>query len=145
MDLRTVALCLLGYAGFFRFSNLVKIRACDVKFFSSFCRIFVESSKTDQLLEGAWVTIARSDLVTCPVKTLELYIGAADINLDDDLPLFRAISPPASSSKLRQQSISYTRVRELIRDAFKDFTDVSTIGVHSLRAGGASAAANAAR
>jgi len=36
-------------------------------------------------------------------------------------------------------------VRELIRDAFKDFTDVSAIGVHSLqlRAGGASAAANA--
>ncbi|KAK3735275.1 hypothetical protein QZH41_001022 [Actinostola sp. cb2023] len=49
-------------------------------------RIFVESSKTDQLREGTWVTIARSDLVTCPVKTLELYIGAADINLDDDLP-----------------------------------------------------------
>ena len=143
IDLRTVALCLLGYAGFFRLSDLVKIRACDVKFSSSFCRIFVESSKTDQLREGAWVTIARSDLATCPVKALELYISAADINLDDDLPLFRAISPPTSSSKLRQQSISYSRVRELIKDAFKDITDVSTIGVHSLRAGGASAAANA--
>ena len=32
-DLRTVALCLLGYAGLFRFSEVCSIRACDIKFF----------------------------------------------------------------------------------------------------------------
>ena len=34
-DLRSVALCLIGYAGFFRFSELCHITACDVTFFPS--------------------------------------------------------------------------------------------------------------
>ncbi|XP_048587048.1 uncharacterized protein LOC5498963 isoform X3 [Nematostella vectensis] len=34
--------------------------------------LFGESSKTDQLLEGAWVTIARSELMTCPLDHLAL-------------------------------------------------------------------------
>ena len=47
-DLRIVDLCLLGYAGFFRFSELYSIRACDIKFFPTYVSIFLESSKTDQ-------------------------------------------------------------------------------------------------
>ena len=43
-DLRSVALCLIGYAGFFRFSELSHIKACDVKFFPSYASIFLESS-----------------------------------------------------------------------------------------------------
>ena len=143
LTLRSLALCLLGYAGFLRFSELSNLRACDVKISGSFCRLFLECSKTDQLREGAWVTIARSDLKTCPVKALEQYIAAAEIDLEDDLPLFRAIAPKNSSCKVRRQGISYTRVRELVKDAFRNFIDVSKIGVHSLRIGGASAAANA--
>jgi len=46
-DLRSVALCLTSYAGFFRFSELSHIKACDVKLFSSyasnFSRIFENS------------------------------------------------------------------------------------------------------
>ena len=143
LTLRSVSMCLLAYAGFLRFNELANVRACDVTISSSFCRLFLEQSKTDQLREGAWVTIARSDLKTCPVKALEAYIAAAEINLAENLPLFRALSPPKSSSKVRIQGISYTRVRELVRDAFRDVTDISTIGVHSLRSGGATAAANA--
>ena len=33
LNLRMVALCLISYAGFFRFSVLSSIKACDVKFF----------------------------------------------------------------------------------------------------------------
>ena len=45
-DLRSVALCLIGYAGFFffRFSELSHIKACDVKFFPWYASIFLESS-----------------------------------------------------------------------------------------------------
>ena len=142
-DLRSVALWLIGYAGFFRFSELCHIKACDVKIFPSYVSIFLESSKTDQFRDGAWIIIARSDLPTCPVKALEEYISAAEIDLSEDLPLFRALATPRSKVKVRSQGISYTRVRELIKDAFKEITDVSKIIVHSLRAGGATAAANA--
>ena len=142
-DLRTVALCLLGYAGLFRFSELFSIRACDIKFFPTYVSIFLESSKTDQFRDGAWVAVARSNQDTCPVKALEQYIAAAKIDLGEDLPLFRALSSSRSTSKVRRQGLSYTRAREIVKDAFKDITDVSRISLHSLRAGGATAAANA--
>ncbi|XP_078352499.1 integrase/recombinase xerD homolog isoform X1 [Oculina patagonica] len=142
-DLKTVALCLIGYAGFFRFSELCAIRACDIKFFPTYVSIFLESSKTDQFRDGAWIAIARSDQETCPVKALEQYIAAAKIDLCEDLPLFRALSSPRSTSTVRRQGLSYTRAREIVKDAFKDITDVSCISLHSLRAGGATAAANA--
>ena len=105
--------------------------------------IFLESWKCDQFRDGAWIVIARTDLPTCLVKALEDYISAAQINLSEDLSLFRALATPRSKEKVRSQGISYTRARELIKDAFRDIKDVSKISVHSLRAGGATSAANA--
>ena len=139
--LRSVALCLIGYAGFFRFRELCHIKACDVKFFPSYVSIFLESSKCDQFRDGAWIVIARTDLTTCPVNALEEYISAAQINLSEDLPLFRVLATPRS--KVRSQGNSYRRARELIKDVFRDITNVSKISVHSLRAGGATSVANA--
>ena len=127
-DLGSVALCLIGYAGFFRFSEYIcHIKACDVKFFPSYVSIFLESWKCDQFRDGAWIVIARTDLPTCLVKALEDYISAAQINLSEDLPLFRALATPRSKEKVRSQGISYTRARERIKDAFRDIKDVSKI------------------
>ena len=139
-DIRMVALCLIGYAGFFRFSELSSIKASDVKFFPSYVSIFLESSKTDQLRQGAWIVIARSGQPTCPVKALEHYIVAAQIDMSDDSPLFRSLRRSKDS---RVRGITYTRAREIVKEAFQGFTDVSKIAVHSLRSGGATAAANA--
>ena len=49
---------------FFRFSELSHIKACDINFFPSYASIFLESSKTDQFRDGAWIFIARPDLPT---------------------------------------------------------------------------------
>ena len=43
----------------------------------------------------------------------------------------------------KSSSLKYSRVRELAEEAFAEFIDPKIIGVHSLRAGGASVAANA--
>ena len=104
-DLKTVASCLLGYVGFFRFSELCSIRACDINFFPTYVSIFLESFKTDQFLDGTWVAIARSNLDTCPVKALEQYIAPAEIDLGEDLPLSRALSSSRSTSKVRRQGM----------------------------------------
>ena len=85
----------------------------------------------------------ESDLPTCPVKALEGYISAAQIDLSEDLPLFRAPATPVSKEKVLSQWISFTRAREFVKDAFRRLTDVTKISVHSLRAGGATSAANA--
>ena len=89
-DLRSVALCLIGYAGFFRFRELCRIKAFDVKFFPFNVSFYPESSKCDQFRDGAWTVIARSDLPTCPVKALEDYISAAQINFSR---LYRCSGP----------------------------------------------------
>ena len=104
-DLRSVTLCLIGYAGFFRFGELCHTKACGVKFFPSYESIFLESSKCGRFRDGAWIVIARTDLPTCPVKALEDYISAAQINLSSDLPLFRALATPRSKEKVQSQEI----------------------------------------
>ncbi|CAH3183799.1 unnamed protein product, partial [Porites evermanni] len=46
--------------------------------------------------------------------------------------------------KPRSKGLSYSRLRELVLQAFKDVVPgISAIGTHSLRSGGATAAANA--
>ena len=63
------------------FNELSHLKACDVKFFLSYASIFLESSRTDQFRDWAWIVIARSDLPSCPVKALEEFISAAQIDL----------------------------------------------------------------
>ena len=58
-----------------------------------------------------------------PVKALKDYISAAQIDQNEDLPLFRALASPRSKEKVRSQGISYTRARDLIKDAFGEFAD----------------------
>ena len=65
-----MAICLLGYAGFFRFSKMAAMRECDVKFYDEHLEVFTKSSKTGQFREGAWIPIARTHSDICPVAML---------------------------------------------------------------------------
>ena len=69
--IRTMAICLIGYAVFFRFSEMAAMRECDVKFYDEHLEVFIKSSKTDQFRDGAWVPIARTHSDICPVAMLE--------------------------------------------------------------------------
>lgn len=46
-DLRFSALVLLSFAGFLRFGEATKLRRSDIKFYSSYCTIFISESQTD--------------------------------------------------------------------------------------------------
>lgn len=99
----------------------------------------------DQFLDGSWIIIARSDLPNCSVKALEDYRTASQIDPSEDLPLVRTLVNPRSKQKVRSHGISYTRAGELVKDPSRELADVSKIkiSIHSLRAGGATSAANA--
>ena len=121
--------------------------------------IFIESSKTDQYRDGAWFPISRTNNSSCPVANLERYAELAEITFEESSHLFEGItfkkgrnilnSSCLKYSRVRERNIlnssclKYSRVRELAKEAFAEFIDPNIIGVHSLRAGGASAAANA--
>ena len=70
------------------------------------------------------------------------YLERAGLSCDS--PLFCQLSKTQCGYKPRTKGLSYSRLRELVQEAFKDIVpDISAIGTHSLRSDGATAAANA--
>ena len=107
--------------------------------------IFIEHSKTDIYRDGAWVLISRTNTELCPVVNTERYLKWANIPEDSDEFIFCNLTKCGHGYKLRDgnQALSYTRLWEHFIEAFKPHvTDISKYGLHGLRAGGASAAAN---
>ena len=76
---------------------------------------------------------------------LEKYIAAAEISLSSDLLLFRGVVHTGKGERLRPSGgLSYTRMRELFLAKLSQLGyDQTQFGLHSLRAGGATAAASA--
>ena len=144
-DVRTLTMCLVGYSGFFCCDELSKLKESDVNFYDEHMEIFVEASKTDQLREGAWVVIARTHNKLCPVTMLERYFKLASITGEQDKFLFRGLITTKNGSRLRDGGgLSYTRTREVVLDMLAAIgRNKKQFGLHSLRSGGASAAANA--
>ena len=144
-DVRVVAICLLGFAGFLRFSEIEMLKESDVQIFQEHMEIFIESSKTDQYRDGAWISISRSNSATYPVAMLERYIAMGSVGAASDMHLFRGIVHTKSGENLRQKGgLSYTCMRELLLQKLAELgLDAKQFGLHSLRSGGASAAANA--
>ena len=119
--IRTMIICLLGYAGFFRFNELASLKESDMKFYEDHVEVFVESSKTDQYREGTWVPIARTGSKICPVAMLERYWNLGKISGDIDRLLFRGLTQTKQGYRLRPSGgISYSRVRELLLDKLKE-------------------------
>ena len=109
-------------------------------------KICIPQSKTDQLRKGDEVVIARSSAPTCPVKMLERYIHMAKIDkMDTELFLFRPLIKSKKGECLRAGGpLGYSTPRELFKKKMRDLGyPTENLGIHSLRAGGATAAANA--
>lgn len=143
-DVRLVAACLLAFSAFLR-DELAKLRCCDVTFTPQSMSIYIASSKTDQYRQGDRVLVARTGSQTCPVTMLERYYSMASLSQQSKLRLFRGIVVTKSGERLRSHgSLSYTRLRELFLSKLTQLGfDPKQFGLHSLRSGGASAAANA--
>ena len=77
------------------------------------CPFYLESSKCDHVRDGPRIV----DLPTCPVKALEVYISRLK---SDFQRIYRCTGPLLLL--VQRKDISYTRARELIKDAFRNFT-----------------------
>ena len=107
--------------------------------------IWIVSSKTDQLRQGDELVIARTSTSLYPVGTVERYMQMTNIHLGSDEKLFRQIIKTKRGEKLRDAGgLSYTTLRENFKDKLIQLGfDAQQYGLHSLRAGGATAATNA--
>ena len=78
-DLGIAALCTLGFAGFFRFSELSNILCKHILFLEDRIKIFVPHSKTDVYREGNFVYIVNTYSKYCPVSILLRYMHEAKL------------------------------------------------------------------
>lgn len=74
LQLITFVMCLLGFSGFFRFSELSNIRMCVIKWENAHIEINIPKSKTDIYRRGNSVIIAKTGNDLCPVFWLNKYI-----------------------------------------------------------------------
>ncbi|XP_021353759.1 uncharacterized protein LOC110450524 [Mizuhopecten yessoensis] len=142
---RIICCCLIAYAGFLRVSELLNLRMRDIKISESHMTVSIRHSKTDVYRDGDYVVIARTYTKPCPVCNLERYVALAGLIPGSDWYLFRSITRTSEGFRLHNDNkpLSYTRVRELFIQVFSPFVpDISKYGLHSLRSGGATSAAN---
>ena len=138
-EIRLLAVCLLAFAGFMRCDELVKLKCDDITFNSESMVVRVQSSKTDQYRDGASLVIARTGLPTCPVAMMERYFHRRELESTHKGFVFRGVTPTKAGERLRK-----TRLRELLLSKISQLGyDPTLFSMHSLRAGGATAAANA--
>ena len=147
LDLRICTIMLLGYAGFLRYSEIANIKASNISFFDSHVEILIERSKTDVYRQGNIVVLATLDSQLCPVTMLKKYLKAAKILMGSDQYIFRSLSFRKSINEHvlcnTNKPLSYTRAREILLDALSQIgLNKTQFGLHSLRSGGASAAAS---
>ena len=144
-DVRLAAIVLLSFAAFLRYDEISKLLCRDINFAADHMSVHIRSSKTDQYRQGDSVLVARTGSKTCPVTMLERYYKMGSVSQSSSLSLFRGITKTKHGERLRATgSLSYSRMRELFLKKINELGyDAGKFGLHSLRSGGASAAANA--
>ena len=75
-NLRTILICVSSFMGFPRFSEVIKVRGCDIKN-KTFLTIFIEKSKTDVLEVG--FILRKLDTVVCSIKLVSQYFKKGNI------------------------------------------------------------------
>lgn len=143
--LRDLAMILLGYAGFLRFNELSELKCLDVKFQCDHMVLRIRSSKTDVYRSGKDVFISKGVTVACPFVMLQKYMHISNLMSTPESYLFKPAFRSKSKSALiaKNKKLSYTRTRECILSRLKLVAPHLRLGIHSLRASGASVAANA--
>jgi site-specific recombinase XerD len=134
---RDRALILLGFAGAFRRSELVRLNVEDCAFGKDGLTVTLRRSKIDQVGEGRKIGIPYgSNPETCPVRTIQAWTEQAGVTAG---PLFRSINRHGHVQSGRLSGIDVARVTKKL--AARAGLDPAKYAGHSLRAGHATAAA----
>jgi integrase len=143
--LRDLAFIVLCFSGFFRFNDVQSLRSSDILFEEFFISVHIRSSKTDQYRKGNTVLIGQGETSACPIKLLKSYMECGGISVGSNEYLFRPVYSNKGKKGLckKNKPISYTRARETVVARLREVCGQANLGLHSLRAGGATTAARA--
>ena len=121
LDLRLLTMFLVGFAGFFRFSEFVNIRRNDIIFNEKYLKIFIEKSKTDKYRKGIWIFIAKTCRKTCLVSILRKYLRGLKLSPSSNdyiLKLFATGKRTSIFQKTQKKPLSYFQTRKIVPEAF---------------------------
>ncbi len=137
IGVRDRALILLGFAGAFRRSEMVRLDMEDLDFSRDGLTVTLRRSKTDQEGQGRKVGIPYgSNPDTCPVRVLQMWLEQAAIT---DGPVFRPLDRHGRVKPGRLAGIDVARIVKKLAE--RAGLDAATYAGHSLRAGHATSAA----
>ena len=131
--------------GFLRFSELSNLNRSDFILHNTHMSIFIEKSKTDIYRKGHCLDLAKPNSNLYPLDLSKRYFVVAMIDKQCDRYIFRGIENTISGQQLSKidKPLSYTTVRGHVLNLLANIgLDPKKFGLHSLRSGGASAAAN---
>ena len=140
-DLCIIVVC---FSAFLRYDEVSNLKCNDVEFHVDYMSLYIRKSKTDQYRSGNRVLVAKLDTVACPVGAVQRYIRLASIDLNSSHFLFKPMYRRGNVTGLikSDKKLSYTRAKETIVSRLSEVASDLNLGLHSLRAGGATAAAN---
>lgn len=146
IELRDLTMIVLGFTGFLRYDEISSIRAKDVEMHTDYVKIKIPKSKCDQYRTGNEVVIKKGNTAACPVTLIRKYFKISNINEKSSEYIFRPAFRRREICKLirKDKKLSYTTARERIVKMLKSTSEGKylNLGLHSLRAGGATTAAN---
>jgi len=142
--LRDLTMILISFAGFLRYDELSSLKCCDVIVMPDHLIVKIIKSKTDQYRNGSEVLISKGDTLACPYDMFLRYVNVSNIDLSSDFFIFRPVFRSKNVCKLiyKNKKLSYTRARETIISRLKSVSENLDFGLHSMRSGGATVAAN---
>ena len=87
-DLRLATACVLAYATFLRFRELVDLIPANFVVNGEMMSIRIRHTKNDQLRQGDEVVVTRTWFQTCPVAMFEQYLQRVGMTVNDSRFLF---------------------------------------------------------
>ena len=107
--------------------------------------VLIQKSKTDIHRDRNRIIIAGTGNNLCLINNFDLYLQCVGNNLEFDFYLFRNLTKDNDQYMFWKENVplSYSRMRELFIQAFKQFvSDIKFYGLHCLRSGGATSTCN---
>jgi len=141
LQLRSAAMCVLGFAGFFRISDMLGLRREDVHVSSKCITVDVRRSKVDQFSVGDRVYVGATGGQSCPVNVLSAYLARTKHKPHEYL--FRSLDA-SNSSRLSScnRPLTYSNARDCFSRLMCSVSSSYAVHtLHGLRRGAASAAA----
>ena len=143
-NLSLAAAISLGFCGFFRYDDLAHIRVGGITQSSdgASVEILLVSRKNDQYRQGSRILLSAINSYAWPVDLTAILLRHAGLT-DGSRPLSSAVSVHDGQEAYGSTPISYQSLRRGVLDVFQEIgLPVQKFGLHSLRAGGATLAAN---